>query len=162
MSRDEKHLGQGRIIACSPTPRCCCFGQRCAAFTVSLPSFNLAAQQCVGSDRQQACACWFAQPKHCAGGTTRTLGTERIMSNRVASLVRSLAEEAKKEWPLTRQTISRCYYSWLPDPPNEKPSTSELWIDDIWERSKGIPKKLFQAACTSEMKLGELGKTLCP
>jgi len=84
------------------------------------------------------------------------------MSNRELTLVKSLAYETKKEWPLSRETVSRCYYSWLTDPPNEKPGTSELWITDIWERSKTVPKSLFHAACTSDKKLGELGKTICP
>ncbi|HEY6644632.1 hypothetical protein [Povalibacter sp.] len=56
-------------------------------FQIFFPSFNLAAQQCVGSDRQQACACWFAQPKSCAGGTTQALA----MKVRTALVATALA-----------------------------------------------------------------------
>ena len=87
------------------------------------------------------------------------MGIKRSMSS---SLLKALAQEAAKEWPLSRETVSRCYYSHLSSPPSENASTSELWVNVIWERSQSVPIELFRAALKSNKKLGELGKHLEP
>ena len=75
-------------------------------------------------------------------------------------LVEKLVATACNEDSLTREAVSRCYYSTLSNPPNEKPSTSELWVDEIWNRCKEIPPENFRAAKGKRLKLAELGHAI--
>jgi len=81
---------------------------------------------------------------------------KKRMSNAEIALVKELIEAVHNGSVLSREIVSRCYYATVSDPPNEKPTTSELWVSAIWERCKEIPAKQFIAARGNRSKLAEL------